>query len=105
MHFVSGQRKFMVNKQMIVEVAYAKPDKQVIMTIEAELGDSIETVILKSGILIHFPEIDLSQQAVGIFSELKQLTDKVQAGDRVEIYRPLSIDPKEAWRQRVSNDS
>jgi putative ubiquitin-RnfH superfamily antitoxin RatB of RatAB toxin-antitoxin module len=88
-------------KLISVEVAYALPTEQKIIALQVEEGCSIETVIDLSGILILFPEIDLSQQKVGIFSKLKKLTENVRAGDRIEIYRPLAIDPKEARRRRV----
>ena len=84
-----------------VEVAYAKPDAQKIITVQVEKNSTIEMAIQRSGILELFPEIDLTKQKVGIFSQLKKLTDKVQHGDRIEIYRELTIDPKEARRKRV----
>lgn len=88
-------------KHISVEVAYATPEVQKIISLQVEEGSSIETVIDRSGILFIFPEIDLATQKVGIFSKLKKLSDVVHEGDRVEIYRPLIIDPKEARRQRV----
>ena len=87
-------------KKFFVEVAYALPQEQCILTLEVEEGTNIETVIDRSGILEKFPDIDLMKQKVGIFSKIKKLTDKVFAGDRIEIYRPLLIDPKEARRKR-----
>ncbi len=92
----------MVHAKLIaVEVAYARPDEQKIIALEVEEGSTIETVIDRSGILLLFAEIDLAQQKVGVFSKIKQLSDKVKAGDRIEIYRSLTIDPKEARRKRV----
>jgi len=88
-------------KLISVEVAYAKANEQRILVLEVEEGSSIETVIDRSGILMLFPEIDLHKQKVGIFSQSKKLTDKVSAGDRIEIYRPLLIDPKEARRKKA----
>jgi putative ubiquitin-RnfH superfamily antitoxin RatB of RatAB toxin-antitoxin module len=61
------------------------------------LRDAIEG----AGILTVFPEIDLEVNPVGIFSKARKLTDGVKEGDRVEIYRQLTIDPKEARRKRV----
>lgn len=91
-----------MNDYIKVEVAYAKPEYQCTFTLEVEKGTSIETAILLSGILERFPEIDLGKQPVGIFSQPRSLSDIVQAGDRIEIYRPLTIDPKEARRKRAS---
>lgn len=87
-----------------VEVAYARPSEQRILTVEIEENATIEKVIQQSGILTLFPEIDLRVVHVGIWSKKKKLTDRVQAGDRIEIYRPLIIDPKEARKNRVKNE-
>lgn len=88
-------------KLITVEVAYARPDQQKIIKLQVAEGATIETAIERSGILEIFPDIDLLQQKVGIFSQVKKLTDTVKEGDRIEIYRPLLIDPKEARRKRV----
>jgi len=92
----------MVKAKIIsIEVAYAAPQQQKTITLEVVAGSSIAEVIQQSGILPMFPEIDLAHQPVGIFSELKRLTDVVNAGDRIEIYRELLLDPKEARRKRA----
>lgn len=88
------------NKNMKIEVAYATPAQQDILTVEVEDGTTIETAILRSGILERYPAIDLARQKVGIFGKLRELSDKVREGDRIEIYRPLVIDPKEARRAK-----
>lgn len=89
------------SKKINIEVAYAAPSQQKIIPIEIEAGSTIEQAIDRSGILEHFPDIDLTKQKVGIFSKLKKLTDIVVDGDRIEIYRPLTIDPKEARKKRA----
>jgi len=90
-----------MNKLIRVEVAYARPERQEIISLEVEAGCSIQRAIELSGILQAFPDIDLQRQPVGIFSKKHELTDILQAGDRVEIYRPLTIDPKEARRAKA----
>lgn len=90
-------------KEIKIEVAYATPDNQQIFTVYVMPGSTIETAIDRSGVLDVFPEIDLMQQKVGIFSKQKKLSDTVSEGDRIEIYRPLTIDPKEARRKRAEN--
>jgi hypothetical protein len=87
--------------QITVEVAYANPDKQCIISVRVPCGSTIKQAIDVSGVLEHFPEIDLIKQKVGIFSKPKKLTDVVHDGERIEIYRPLIIDPKEARRKRA----
>lgn len=84
-----------------IEIAYATPEKQKIISLEVAENTTIETAIDRSGILELFPEIDLMRQKVGVFSKIKKLTDLVQDGDRIEIYRPLTIDPKEARRKKA----
>ena len=104
MRFVRGPWKFTVTKmsKMIrIEVAYALPDRQDIVALDVEEGCNIQTAIEKSGILQRFPEIDLTRQKVGVFSKRRELSDLLQAGDRVEIYRPLTIDPKDLRRVRA----
>lgn len=88
------------NNMITIEVAYATPQQQHIIKLEVPPGTTIEEAIQFSSILSLFPEIDLHQQKVGVFSKQKALSDVVNAGDRIEIYRPLTIDPKEARRAR-----
>lgn len=86
---------------MHVEVAFATSTKQIIVSVMVGKNSTILEVIQQSGILTLFPEIDLTQAKIGIFSNPCQLTDPIKAGDRVEIYRPLRIDPKEARRAKA----
>lgn len=86
---------------MKIEVCYATNYSQNIIQLELPEGSNIKTAIIISGILNLFPEIDLTRNKIGIFSKIKKLTDILQSGDRVEIYRPLLIDPKEARRARA----
>ena len=87
---------------MTVEVAYAKPEEQVIIPIEVKPGTTVREAIMLSGILEHFPEIDLDQNKVGIFGKLTPDDTQLRERDRVEIYRPLIADPKESRRKRAA---
>lgn len=87
---------------IIVEVAYALPERQEILVVEVRPDASIEEVIRASGILELFPGIDLAKQRVGVFSKPAMLGDTLHEGDRVEIYRPLIADPKEVRKQRAA---
>jgi hypothetical protein len=84
-----------------IEVAYATPNKQVILTVPFKAEMTVEKAVLASGVLDEFPEIDLNKNAVGIFSKPCKLDTQLRVGDRVEIYRPLIADPKEVRRQRA----
>jgi putative ubiquitin-RnfH superfamily antitoxin RatB of RatAB toxin-antitoxin module len=84
-----------------VEVVYAKPEQQVIVTLAMEEGATVEAAIKASGLLELFPEIAQSELKVGIFGVACKLDQPVKEADRIEIYRPLVHDPKEARRQRA----
>ncbi|OOZ41756.1 RnfH family protein [Solemya pervernicosa gill symbiont] len=85
-----------------VEVAYALPDEQVIVTLEVEVDCTLEGAIERSGLLQRYPEIDLAVNKVGVFGKLGKLANPLRAGDRVEIYRKLIADPKEVRKQRAA---
>ena len=93
----------MVNADTIpVEVAYAKPEEQVILSLEVPVGTTAHQAVEQSGILERFAEIDPHTMKVGIFGKLKKTDQVLQAGDRVEIYRPLIADPKQVRKQRAA---
>jgi hypothetical protein len=85
-----------------VEVAYARPDTQVILPVKVEKGATVEDAIKLSGILHNFMEIDLAVNKVGVFGKLSKLATPLRSGDRVEIYRTLIADPKEVRKQRAA---
>lgn len=84
---------------MKVGVAYAIPGRQAWVTIEVEEGATVKDAIDKSGILKQFPEIDLETQKVGIFGKVAALDAVLEEGARVEIYRPITCDPKTVRRR------
>lgn len=88
-------------QKIIVEVAYAYPEKYFLKKIVLDTPISIQNVILQSGVLEKYTEINLRENKIGIFSRPAKLTDVVENGDRIEIYRPLLADPKEIRRQRA----
>ena len=92
-----------------VEVAYALPERQRIVVLEVMPGCTAYEAVLQSGIIREFPDIDPAQADMGIFSHnldgksLPLPKDyKLKAGDRVEIYRPLQLDPKQARLLRAA---
>jgi len=86
---------------MKIEVAYARADKQLIIPLQCVDACTVGEAIEQSKIVEYFPEIDLTKNKVGIFSQICTLTKQLQDKDRVEIYRSLSVDPMEARRQRA----
>ena len=92
----------MNDQLMSVEIAYATPEEQVILRLDTAPGVTLRQAIEKSGILTRFPEIDLAVNKVGVFGKAAKLDAVLTAGDRVEIYRPLIADPKEARKRRAA---
>ena len=88
--------------EILIEVAYALPQKQIIIPIKIKAGVTAEEAIKASGIIKKFPEIDLKINQIGIFGKLTQLDHVMRERDRIEIYRPLIADPKEISRQRAA---
>jgi len=84
-----------------VEVAYALPREQLVITLDIPAGATVREAIEESRIQERYPEIDLATSKVGIFGRLAKLDDSLHAGDRVEIYRPLIADPKQIRKQRA----
>ena len=87
---------------MIIEVAYALPDKQSLISIEIKNGSTLKEAIEASGILETFEQIDLTKDRVGIFAKFASLDTILRDKDRVEIYRPLVADPKKARKDRAA---
>lgn len=83
-----------------VEVVYALPHRSVVIETQCRRGTTLAEVIRACGVLERFPEIDLSHNPVGVYGEGVALDTCVADGDRIEIYRPLIIDPKTARRRR-----
>jgi uncharacterized protein len=97
------QKKFMdIHERTIeIEVVYALPDNQVMLQLSLPAGTTALQAVELSGIIGIFPEIDLSQNKLGIFGKLVKSDTILHHLDRVEIYRPLIVDPKERRRKRA----
>ena len=93
-----------VGDLIAVEVAYATPQKQHLLAVNVPANSSVEDAIKRSGILEQCPEVDLSQQKVGVWGKICSLEQILVAQDRAEIYRSLKADPKEARRKRAKQD-
>lgn len=91
----------MSDNNIKVEVAFARPDDQLILEVDVPVEATVEEIIKQSGILEKFPEIDLTVNKVGVFGKLTKLGNTLRQGDRIEIYRKLIADPKEVRRKRA----
>ena len=88
-------------RTMRVEVAHATPDRQVVLDVVVPEGCTLEDAIDRSGIRGAFPDLVVDFGAVGIFGRKVEPGQVLRAGERVEIYRPLIADPREARRRRA----
>lgn len=91
----------METENISIEVVYALAPKQQLVCLEVQAGTTVAQAIELSGLKNKFPDMDIDPKRVGIFSVKTALDTVLRAGDRVEIYRPLVIDPKESRRKRA----
>ena len=85
-----------------VEIVYALPEGQYVLSVQLPAGATVAEAIAASGICGQHPEIDLARQAVGVFGRRVSLDRLLRPDDRVEIYRPLTVDPKTSRRRRAA---
>lgn len=93
----------MDNNLIKIEIAYALPEQQTLLALSVAKNTGLIEAIKQSGILLQHPEINMTESTIGIFGKkLNHPEDyQLQAGDRIEIYRPLLADPKEVRRLRA----
>ncbi|QBF28582.1 RnfH family protein [Pseudomonas tructae] len=89
---------------LTIEVVYAGAQRQVLLSVEVPAGTTINEALKLSAIAAHVPEADVQGCSVGVFGRViaNPEAHKVEAGDRIEIYRPLLADPKEVRKQRAA---
>ncbi len=84
---------------MKIAVVYALPNRQMMLTATVPDGATVKDAIERSGMLKQCPEIDFARQKVGIFHKIVTLDTVLADGDRIEIYRPITVDPKTVKRK------
>ncbi|MCC7167894.1 MAG: RnfH family protein [Rhodospirillales bacterium] len=84
---------------MKVRVCYALPQRQTVINVDLPDGATLKEALERSGILRQFPEIDLETQKVGVYGKAAPLETVLDDGARVEIYRPITADPKTVKRR------
>jgi hypothetical protein len=87
-----------------IEVAYALREVQVLLELEMAEGATVRQAVERSGILKRFPEIDLARTGLGIFGKVVLPDTPLRDGDRVEIYRPLIVEPRHERRERAQRE-
>lgn len=86
-------------EEIHVEIVFATPEKQRLLTVTLPANSTVADALSESALSRHYPEIDFDRLQAGIWGRPVQRDHVVAAGDRVEIYRSLELDPKEARRQ------
>ena len=89
-------------KSISVEVAYALPERQVILEVQVPEGATVMEAAVQSGVTGKFEGIDLENAKFGIFGKIVAPKQVLREGERVEIYRPLIADPKEVRKARAA---
>ena len=84
-----------------VEVVFALPTTATSLSIEVLEGTTVEQAVIQSGIIEKCPEIDAQALTLGVWNRTVKPTQELKNGDRIEIYRPLIADPKDARRKRA----
>ena len=82
-----------------VEVVFGIPEQQRLVALRLKSGATVADAIEKSGLARDFAGHDLSAMSVGVWGHLAAQDAVLSAGDRVEIYRPLQMDPRESRRR------
>lgn len=82
-----------------VEVAFATPERQELVALELERGTTVADAIRESGLQAMFRQVDFSELQAGIWGRVVERATALSDGDRVELYRPLTRDPRDARRE------
>ena len=87
-----------------IEVVYALPNAQTLLKRQVPTGTTVMDAVQASGILEQYAEIDLATNKLGLFGKLTRTDTVLRDRDRIEIYRPLTADPKEVRRKRAEQE-
>ncbi len=101
MHFVTGRRNVM-GSLLAIEVAYADECRQVIVSVEVPEGTTLTGALVLSGIADLLTDVDVEAASKGVWGQKRPDDWRLEEGDRIEIYRPLVYDPREARRRRAA---
>jgi hypothetical protein len=87
-------------KPLAVSVTYADPENPLWLKVQVPEGSTVEDAIRATDLLTRYPDLDLKTIKVGIFGKATQLEQPLNEGDRVELYRPITVDPKTVPRRK-----
>ncbi len=88
-------------KHISVQIVFALPDRQHLSTVQVAAGCTLGQAIEVSGIRAHINDLEIGDHNVGIYARPASLGTVLTDGDRIEIYRPLTRDPKDMRRLRA----
>jgi len=91
-----------VESRIRVSVVYALPERQCVIELRVSPGTTVEEAVARSGIVERFPQIAAQSLQCAIYGRVAALSSPLAEGDRVEILRPLLIDPKLNRRQAAA---
>lgn len=89
----------MAADHIAIEVAAALPERQLLIALEVPVGTTLAEAVEQANLPARMPGLAVDFQRLGIFGKLRDPETVLAPGDRVEIYRPLTADPKEIRRQ------
>jgi uncharacterized protein len=90
-----------VNERLRIEIAYARPQRAIVKEYRLAPGACVADALQLAALDPDFSGVDLANSAFGIFGKAARAEQALEEGDRIEIYRPLSADPKAARRARA----
>ncbi len=90
--------------KIAVEVVYAMQQAQTVVELSLEQGATVEDALRASGILEQHPQLDPASCRLGIWGRMAARSQILKHRDRIEIYRPLLADPKQARRRRAERE-
>ena len=91
-----------MSKTIQIEVAYALADEQFLFNEDVEEGTTVAQALASSKLLVEFPNLNVDK--VGVFGKLVTPDTVLRAGDRIEVYRPLKVDPRDRRREKVEQE-
>jgi len=86
-----------------IEVVFALPDRQVLVALDVDTGTTVEAAVALSAIADKFADVDLSAYQAGVWGKVVERDYRLHEGDRLELYRPLQMDPRDARRQLAAS--
>ena len=91
-----------MSRGLRIEVCCALRERQLLVALQVPQGTTLAQAVMRAGVAEQFPQLDLAQLALGVHGKQRRADELVRDGDRVELYRPLTADPKTARRARAA---